>query len=220
MIYLEEKFNILPASPATLDVFIELALNKLVPICEDLGARLVAAWYSDSEWFSQATHIMEFDDLDALKRFRINTSQNSTWGEYLGQLEDIAPERKSRLLEPLGPVPPEKLHKAIKRSQKTKGIGGPIGVYSIATLEVAPDKMPEFLELIKLAAAGFPIIASWRPIGGSPNEVIDLWGMALRQEIYAPADKNLDENFFIPLRKLAPKERLINIYTLPYSPLK
>ncbi len=216
MIYLEEKFNILPASPATLDRFVEIAKTKLVPICESLGARLVAAWYSDSEWFSQVTQVMEFDDLEALKRFRINSSQNSTWGEYMAHLEEIAPERKTRLLEPLGPVPPKRLHRAIELSQKN-----PTGVYSLATLEVAADKMPEFLEFLKLASGrSSPIIASWHPLGGSPNEVIDLWKMALRQETYQPADKNFDEQFFIPLRKIAPKERLINAYILPYSPLK
>jgi len=214
MLYLEEKFNILPATPATLDKFVEIA-EKMVPICESLGARLVAAWYSDNEWFSQVTHIMEFDDIEALKGFRINSSQNSAWGDYLAHLEEIAPERKSRLLEPLEPVPPKKLHRAIKRSQKN-----PVRVYSLATLEVAPNKMSEFLEGLKLAASGFPIIASWRPLGGSPNEVIDLWREALRQEAYQPADKNLEEQFFRPLREVAPKERLVNVYILPYSPLK
>jgi len=214
MIYLEEKFNLIPASPATLDKFVDLAQKQLVPTCDRLGARLIAAWYSDAEWFSQVTQIMEFDDMDTLKAFRINSSQDSAWGEYLARLEELAPERRSRLLEPLGPVPPKKLHRAIKRSQKN-----PIGVYSLAILEVAPNKMPDALSFLEKIMVG-GIIASWRPIGGSPNEFIDLWKGAHRQETYQPADKILDEQFFKPLREIAPKERLINIYTLPYSQLR
>lgn len=218
MIYLEEKFNILPASPANLDKFVEVAEKKLLKnnLLETLGARLVAAWFSYTEWFSQVTQIMEFDDLEVLKRFRINSSQNSGWGEYMAHLEEIAPERKTRLLEPLGPIPPKRLHRAIELSQKK-----PIGVCFLATLEVAPDKMPEFLEFLKLGSGrSSPIIASWRPIGGSPNEVIDLWMMKFPQEAYQPANKNFDEQFYRPLRELAPKERITNIYLLPYSPLK
>lgn len=218
MLYLEEKFNILPATPATLDKFIEVAEQKLVPICESLGARLIGAWFSDSEWVSQVLQVMEFDDFEALKRFRINSSQNSVWGEYMAHLEELAPERKTRLLEPLGPIPPKRLQRAIELSQKN-----PTKVYSIATLEVASDKMSEFKELVfSLLGSGInsPIIACWRPIGGSPNEVNDLWKMALRYEAYEPADKNFDEQFFRPLREFAPKERIINLYALPYSPLK
>ena len=214
MIYLEEKLNLIPASPETLDIFIEFAQEKLVPICERLGARLVAAWYSDVEWFSQVTQIMEFDDIEALKSFRMKTSQDPAWGEYMARLEEFAPERRSRLLEPLGPVLPKILHKAIRRSQRRA-----LGVYSLATLEVAPNKMPMFITALEQALKGFPIIASWRPIAGSPNEVIDLWRSALRQDAYQPAD-DIFKDFYRQLRVLAPKERLINIYTLPYSQLR
>ncbi|MFX1298605.1 MAG: NIPSNAP family protein [Promethearchaeota archaeon] len=214
MIYLEEKMNLIPASPETLDIFIKMAQEQLIPICERLGSRLVAAWYSDVEWFSQVTQIMEFDDMEALKAFRIKTSQDLTWGKYMARLEELAPERSSRLLEPLGPVQPKVLNKAIRRSQKK-----PLGVYSLATLEVAPNKMPEFMIALEQASKGFPIIASWRPIAGNPNEVIDLWKGALRQASYQPADE-FSLQFFRPLRELAPKERLIKVYTLPYSQLR
>ena len=44
MIYLEEKYNITPASPETLDKFVEFAQEHFVPISERLGARLIATW--------------------------------------------------------------------------------------------------------------------------------------------------------------------------------
>ena len=50
--------------------------------------------------------------MEALKAFRIKTSQDLTWGKYMACLEELAPERTSRLLEPLGPVQPKALNKA------------------------------------------------------------------------------------------------------------
>ncbi len=219
MIYLEEKFNLIPASPETLENFIIFAQELLVPICERLGARLVLAWYNSSEWFCQVTQIMEFDDMEALKTFRIKASQNSTWGEFAARLEEFAPERRSRLLEPLGPVEPKILHKAIKRSQRN-----PLKVYLLATLEVAPNKMPEFLTMVEEGSKMFPIIASWRPIGGSPNEVIDLWkGTKLILDGFTTGyepPNDLIKQFFRDLRKIAPKEHAELVFTLPYAQLK
>jgi hypothetical protein len=218
MIYLEEKFNLMPASPVTIEKFIEFAQKRLVPICEPLGARLIAGWYTNSEWFSQVTQILEFDDMEALKSFRKRTSQDPEWGEYAAGLEEFAPERRSRLLEPLGPVEPKVLHKAIRRSQRR-----PLKVYLLATLEVAADKMSEFLTGLEEAAKMVPIIASWRPIGGSPNEVIDLWkGMDFILDGFTKGyepPNDFSREFFTQLRQIAPKEHAELVFTLPYAQL-
>ena len=219
MIYLEEKFNLIPASPVTLEEFVNFSQEKLVPICERLGARLIVAWYISTEWFSQVTQIMEFDDMEALKAFRINASQDSAWGEYVARLEEFSPERRSRLLEPLGPVPKKALDKAIRRSQRR-----PLKIYLVATLEVAPDKMTEFKTELEQYYKILPIIASWRPIGGSPNEVIDLW-RGTKQVTdgfttgYQPPD-DFSKQFFGPLREMAPKEHAELVFTLPYAQLR
>ncbi|GAI86337.1 unnamed protein product, partial [marine sediment metagenome] len=180
--------------------------------------RLVAAWYGNFEWFSQIIQLFEFDDIDSLKDFRKKSSQDKEWGEYAAQLEVFAPERRTRLLEPLGAVKPEVLHKAIEESQKS-----PLNVYSIAMLEVAPNQMTNFTTAVEMGSKVLPIIASWRPIAGSPNLVIDLWKgdvlWSANEWAYKPAleaQKEMMRN----LRIQAPKERIVPIYALPYSPLK
>jgi len=214
MIYLQEILNLTPATPESLDSFIEISQNLLVPICERLGTRLVVAWFSTYEWFSQVTHVFEFANMKTLKEFRIKASQDNQWGEYTAELEEFAPERRTRLLEPIGAVPPEILHKAIEESQKKA-----LKVYSLATLEVTPNKMPDFIEKVKEYSKTFPIIASWRPIAGNPNEVNDIWKGAIGPKNYQPAVEGMKE-WFRNLREMAPKERLVQIFPLPYSELK
>jgi len=214
MIYLEETLKLTPASPESLDNFVEFARERFVPVCSRLGARLVAAWFSHVELFSQVTQVLEFDDMEALKNFRTRASQDSAWGEYASRLEEIAPERRSRLLEPLGPVPPETLHQAISESRQT-----PLGAYFLAVLEVAADNMATFMAGLKEGVKNYPIIASWRPVAFKRNQVIDVWKGPVPQSAYQPAD-DWSKQFFRNLRPIAPHEYLIPVFTLPYSPLR
>ena len=206
--------NLTPATPEALDSFIEIGQNLLVPVCERLGARLVFAWFSTYEWYYQVTHVFEFANVKALKEFRIKAGQDKQWFEYTVKLEEFAPERRTRLLEPIGAISPDVLHKAIEESQKKA-----LKVYSFATLEVTPNKMTEFVDFVKTLSKNAPIIASWRPIAGNPNEVNDLWKGSLVPKDYQPAVEGMKE-WFRRLRELAPKERLVQIFPLPYSELK
>ena len=185
-----------------------------MPICDDVGARLIAAWSSYSEWYGQVTQIMEFDNMDSLKSFRLKTSQNSAWGEYIVGLEDFAPVRRSRLLKPLESVPPKVLHEAIAKSQETR-----LKVYGLAILQVAAYKMDEMKKGLELSHKSLPIIASWRPVLGSPTEIIDLWATPLLPERYKRASQ-IEKQFFKTVREMAPMERIVQIYMLPYSPLR
>jgi len=214
MIYLEETFNLAHASPEALDAFIEFSQDHLVPVCPEVGARLVAAWSTNVEWVCQVQQVMEFDDMAALKTFRKNTSNNRGWGEYAAGVEELSPVRRTRLLEPLGPVPKEVLHQAIADSQTS-----PVNSYLHAILEVGAGKMDQFKEGLARDYPKLPIIASWRPVSGSPNEVIDIWKFPEPQNAYEPAD-DVKKEFFRVVRELAPKERAIRMITLPYSPLK
>jgi hypothetical protein len=213
MIYLEETINLEPANPETLDKYIELVQAQLVPIGKRLGFRLVAAWYTDVEWFSQVIQMLEFDDLEAFAAFRAKAGEDSAWEAYAAHLEILAPERRSRLLEPLGPIPPEVLHEAAAQSSQS-----PLGVYTWAVLGVAPGKMPEFTAAVEAGAKVFPIIASLRTIIGRQNEVTDIWKGSLRQEGYQPTTEEANRAIG-RLREMAPRERIVMVFPLPCSPL-
>ena len=214
MIYLEETLDLIPASPETLDKFVAFATEEFAPIAKKLGCGLVIAWYNNHEWFCQVTHVLEFEDLEGLKAFRRNASRDAAWGEYAAHLEEVAPVRRSRLLEPLTPIWPDLLRKAAADSRETAA-----GAYFTAILEVAPNQWNDFVAGLSQPPAAFPIVASWRPVSGSPNEVIDLWRGTLPVGPYAPASDNMLE-FFRNLRVRAPKERVVPVFPLPYSDLR
>lgn len=206
-IYLEQSFDLSPASPATRDRFVELATSSMMPACERLGARLVGAWFTHVEWYSQIRHVLELDDLAAFDSFR-------QFRELDASIEALAPTRRDTLLEPLGPVPVASLHAAIEAAREQ-----PVEAYSLAVLEVAPGRMAQFTSLLAGAKDMLPIVASWRPIAGNPNLVLDLWKGEIGREPYRPSSDR-SEAFFAPLREVAPRERLVHLRPLPYSPLR
>lgn len=214
MIYFKETLNLEPASPETRDQLVDFAQSELLPAYDRLGARLVGAWSSHTEWYGQVTQVLEFDDLHRFQQFRDRGRDDATWQRCEQQLDQLAPQRRSVLLEPLGPIPPSALSGAIQASTAK-----PIDAYTFAVLEVAPGKMEPFLATLTAVKDMFPIVASWRAVAGNRNEVIDLWKGALGQEPYQPADDRM-KAFFRPLREMAPRERLVNLYALPYSPLR
>ena len=92
----------------------------------------------------------------------------------------------------------------------------------MAILNVNPGRMPEFLEGLSSGYKIIPIIACWRPIAGNPNEVIDLWkdDILWKKENTAYSPFTQASQWIRDLRDNAIKERIVAVYTLPYSPLK
>lgn len=220
MIYLEETLNLQPATPDTLDKFIEFAQNDLVPSYHDLSARLVAAWFSDVEMWGQVTQILEFEDLNAFADYRSSLMTDTHWQQLAVKLESFAPVRRYRLLEPLVPAFSSVLHKAISDSQDT-----PLGSYNLAILKVAATKMTDMVTGLSMVAESqaLPIIMSWRPVAGNPNEIIDVWKGSLQHSGYQTRERyysmGLNDEWWRNLRVMAPEERLVSVYTLPHSPL-
>ena len=214
MIYLKESFNIHPATPATRDRFVAAVEEALVPANADHGARLVGAWFAHEEWFTQIIHVTEFNDGAALERYRAATTRDGNLGGSHAKLASLAPERPSEVLEPLGPVPASTLHAAIEASQEK-----PAGIYTFAILEVNEGAMDAFTALLGGAAALLPIAAAWKSVDGNPNQIIDLWKGDTGRAGFSPSDERQDA-FFEPLRKIAPRERMMRLHVMPYSPLR
>jgi hypothetical protein len=214
MIYLEEKYDLVPASPVTLDRLVDLSQERLIKDYEALGARLIAAWYSDITQFHQVTHVYELDSLSAFEIFREKGASDASFKECQALLEELTPERQTRLLEPLAPVWAEALRKAAAESQQA-----PLKTYFLAILETVPGRFRDLAAGLEAGPGALPIVASWRPITGKSNMIIDVWKSSLDQKGYQPADDAM-KDFFQRLREIAPKERLEHVFTLPYSPLR
>ena len=97
MIYLEETLNLAPATPMSLDGFIDFAQDKLLTSYSETGARLSAAWYSDAEYYRQVTQLLEFDDLNAFAAYRNELDRGSSWKEIEAELSARAPVRRYRV---------------------------------------------------------------------------------------------------------------------------
>jgi hypothetical protein len=209
MIYLAQDFDIHPATPETRDRFIEAANEQFLPAQTAAGGTLLAAWFSYSSWFYRITQVIEFPDLATYDGFRRDGALRSA----VSALSALCADTRDELLEPLGPVPTGTLDDAIAASHDN-----PEEVYTCAILEVNPGRMEDFTKLLAMGAPNLPILASWRPVSGNPNLVIDLWKGNLEHGYRASTPA--EATFFTPLRDVAPKERLVTCYPLPYSPLK
>jgi hypothetical protein len=213
MIFLEQTFNLDPASPAQRDRFIEHANQTLLPAWSSVGGTLKGAFFSTEEWFYQLTHLTAFEDLAAFDRARSAVEQGAEFADLRATDEALAPVRGTSLFEDLGPVSAEALDAGI-----AKAADKPAGEYTFAILEVTPGRMEDFKKLLGGGAAQLPILASWRDVVGNPSRVVDLWRGNPGQAPYAPNNPGMDA-FFGPLRQVAPRERMMRLFPLPYSPL-
>ncbi len=123
--------------------------------------------------------------------------------------------RRSRLLEPVGAVPVEVLHQAMAESDQIPQLG----LCAWPSWKWVPVKWINSWPLWPKTYKNLPIIACWRPIGASPNEVIDVWKSPEPEKAYQPADE-FRKQFMRMVREVAPKERVVRMVALPYSPLR
>lgn len=217
MIYLEETLNLEPAAPVTMDKLVEYAEANLVPACADAGVRIFGAWYSHVEWFGQVRHLFEFDDMASFAKHWDRLKSDPDWIEIDKKMNEMAPQRTFNLLEDLNGIPREVTEKAIADSAEN-----PLGMYFLAILHVVPGTLGEFKESLSAVTSDgpMPIIASLTPVTGNRNVFIDVWkGGDPQRRPYAPADDAM-KPFFENLRINAPREKVIYVYTLPYSALK
>ena len=214
MLYTIERFDLHPAAPSTRDHVVEIVQESLLPAQARLGARLVGAFFAHEEWYDQVIHVTEFDDFATYGAYRRDTPSDPGSARAAARLAELAPNRQLAFVEPLGPIPTDKLHAAIAASADE-----PVRIYTFAILEVTEGRMADFVGLLGGAQANLPIAACWRDVSGNPNRVTDLWSNDVGRAGYQPNDPG-QEAFFGPLREIAPKERLMRLHALPYSPLR
>jgi hypothetical protein len=77
-------------------------------------------------------------------------------------------------------------------------------------------QMADFTKMLADVGPHLPILASWRPVAGNQDLVIDLWKGDVEQTFARCARANA---FMDPLREVAPNERIVRCFPLPYSPL-
>lgn len=215
MIYLQQDYDLHPASPRTRDAFVELARQALVPAAERHGARLVAAFFGNQDWFFRVAHFLELPSLAAFETWREAMPGDASSCEAVREAEALAPSRNETLLESVGAIPLEALDRGIEEAQEK-----PQGIYTAAHLKVAPGRMDDFVKSLAASGVTLPIVGSWRPVAGDPNLVIDLWKGDVEQNFSQYRPSNDQSNAFMdPLRELAPNERVVRYFPLPYSPL-
>jgi hypothetical protein len=214
MIYLKQSYNLHPASPATRDRFVEVVHESVVPANDQLGARIVGGFFAHEEWFTQIIHVTEFDDFEAFGRYRDEAAKDEQALEAAVRLGELAPEQRLEFLEPLGAIPTSKLHEAITASSDE-----PVGTYTFAILEVEHGKMDAFSAMLETVQERLPIVSCWRDVSGNANRIIDLWKGDTGRGGYRPAD-DAQNAFFEPLRKIAPREKMMRLHVMPYSPLR
>jgi hypothetical protein len=215
MIHLQQDYDLHPASPRTRDAFVELSRNDLIPAAERHGARLVAAFFGNQDWFFRVAHFLELPSLAAFAQWRQAMRGDPKACDALREAAALAPNRNETLLESVGAIPQSALEAGIDAAREK-----PQGIYTAAHLKVAPGRMDDFEKALGASGGRLPILASWRPVAGDPNLVIDLWKGDVEQSYarYAPAN-DATNAFMDPLRELAPDERVVRYFPLPYSPL-
>jgi hypothetical protein len=213
MIYLKQSYNLHPATPAIRDRFVDSVVEHVLPSNDRLGARLVGGFFAHEDWFTQVIHVTEFDDFDALGRYREALAKDERATEGIAELGQLAPEQHVELVEPLGAIATSKLHDAIASSADE-----PLGTYTFAILEVDNGKMDRFDAMLGAAQDRLPIVACWRGVSGNPNRIIDLWKGDTGRAGYRASD-DAQNAFFEPLRQIAPREKMMRLHVMPYSPL-
>jgi hypothetical protein len=215
VIHLQQDFDLHPASPRTRDAFVALATDALVPAAERHGARLIAAFFGNQDWFFRVTHFLELPSLAAFEIWRASLRADPAACDAAKRAEELAPVRREVLLESLGAIPDEALARGIERAKEK-----PQGIYTAAHLRIANGRMEDFTKMLGASGPHLPILTSWRPVAGDPDLVIDLWKGDVEQTYarYAPADDRANA-FMDPLREVAPNERVVRYFPLPYSPL-
>ena len=220
MFYLIEKLTLHVATPKNLDEFVAFESNQMLPVYNKYDANLMASWICSAESLMEITNVFEIKSLETA--YKIYDALN-----HDGSIEDIVQFSNSlvskthwQLYRSVGSKFSDAFHQAIETSQSA-----PSTFYTVATLQMNRNKMPLFLPKQEAAVdIGMPLVAFMKSVTGRHDEIVDIWKGDLQAAGYQTQAYyeaiGMSEEWWDWIRDIAPKEKMVKVSVLPYSPLQ
>ena len=220
MLYLIEKLDLQVATAKNLDRFIEIESSQVLPVYEQHDAKLMASWICSAETLMQITNVFEFESFEAIHKIYDAINDTNSYQDVFQLSHSLISQMDWQLYRSCGQKFSEAFHQAIQTSQSA-----PLQTYTVATLELNPNKMP--LLVPKQEAAidiGMPLIAFMKSVTGRHDQIVDIWKGDLQAAGYQTQayyeSIGMSEEWWTWIRDIAPKEKMVKVSVLPYSPLK
>ena len=221
MIYLFETLKLKTATPRQLETWIALAKEQIVPLYQQHGARLMAAWICSADTLFQVTQVVELEQPESFWKLPRSPIESKEGKILESELDSVAPERTKQLFETPGSAFSESFHTAVRESQDSELKQK----YSVAILGVVHDQMNGLFKRNEEALAiGMPLVTTLKSMTGRQNQVVNIWKGDFNEPGYQPPEFfdsiGFVEDWWNWIRSVAPEERLLTVSMLPYSPLQ
>lgn len=220
MFYLIEKLNLQLATAKNLDRYIEIESNQILSVYEQCEAKLMASWICSAETLMQITNIFELRSFESTLKIYNALNDDGSFQDAVQLSNSLISETNWQLYNSCGQKFSEAFHQAIQASKSA-----PLKTYTVAMLEMSRNKMP--LLLPKQDAAidiGMPLIAFMKSVTGRHDQIIDIWKGDLQEAGYQNQTYynsiGMTEEWWNWIRDIAPKEKMVRVSVLPYSPLQ
>ena len=180
----------------------------------------MAAWISNTETLFQIMQVFELEAIESALKIHLSLNGDHSYEDLTTQLNSLVSETNWQFYQSVGPIFSEAFHQAIQASQSA-----PLKIYTISSLELNRAKMPIFIPKQEAAISiGMPLIAFMKSITGRHDRVIDVWKGDLQEAGYQTQayydSLGMSEEWWDWIRDIAPKERMVRVNMLPYSPLQ
>lgn len=220
MHYLFEKLKLQVAKPKNLDKFIEIESHQILSIYEQCGAKLMASWVCSAETLMQITNVFELESLESIPKIHDAMNGNGSYKDVVQLSQSLISQTDWQLYRSCGQKFSDAFHKAIQASQSA-----PLQSYTVATLELNQNKMPLLVPKQEAAIdVGMPLIAFMKSVTGRHDQIVDIWKGDLQAAGYQSQAYyeriGMTEEWWNWIRDIAPKEKMVKVSVLPYSPLK
>ena len=220
MFYLIEKLNLQVATAKNLDRFIEIESSQILSVYEQCEAKLMASWICSAETLMQITNVFELKALEATSKIYNALNDDSSFQDIVQLSNSLISETNWQLYRSCGQKFSKAFHQAVQASQSA-----PLKSYTVATLNMSRNKMPLFLPKQETAIdIGVPLIAFMKSVTGRHDQIVDIWKGDIQETGYQTQDYyesiGMTEEWWNWIRDIAPKEKMVKVSMLPYSPLQ